>query len=317
MTQPEPENLRQVLNHWKSTLGEVLACTPLDAKGTVYRITAAGGREYVLKRVDQAGFARRLAGQFPLMLHLASSGVPVAVPIAVDRRLGQFAVDSGPHKYWLSTCLPARCDDARIRWPRLYATNTGAAIASLHRALLTYPHPIDSWKMDLPHKMEAEDLPLLLAHLPAELQTASQPVFQRIQERLGNQLAGLPEQHIHGDCHGGNIVFDNHRVSGFIDLDHLPLGLRVYDLAYFLADMAKNRFIQPLEIATWFSGLRPYIRAYHNQNPLAIRERQAIPILMLVTQVLFAAHFLRTGDLQRAIFNLDALLWLLATRQCL
>jgi hypothetical protein len=36
-----------------------------------------------------------------------------------------------------------------------------------------------------------------------------------------------------------------------------------------------------------------------------------------VTQVLFAAHFLRTGDLQRAIFNLDALLWLLATRQCL
>lgn len=45
-----------------------------------------------------------------------------------------------------------------------------------------------------------------------------------------------PPTSIHGDFHRGNLPVHDGEVSGIVDPDHLPIGPRIYDLAYFLAN---------------------------------------------------------------------------------
>lgn len=66
-------------------------------------------------------------------------------------------------------------------------------------------------------------------------------------------FAGLPVQPIHGDCHGSNVLLCNGEVSGFIELDHLPTGPRLYDLAYDLADRLKWWIEDAAQCACWLA----------------------------------------------------------------
>ena len=89
-------------------------------------------------------------------------------------------------------------------------------------------------------------------------------------------LTGLPCQHIHGDSHSGNILLHHGQVSGFIDLDHLPLGPRVYDLGYLMADLMKNRLYRAKALAQCLSVLGALLRGYEEETPLTERERAAL-----------------------------------------
>jgi Ser/Thr protein kinase RdoA (MazF antagonist) len=303
-----PPDLALLLRRWSSVLGSAADVRLLNEQGSVLGVRAEDGARYVLKAVDGSVFPEHASERLDLLRYLKVQGVPVAAPLPLDGTPEVFKAGMGGRQYWLSPDLAGAAPPGAAPGPRWYGS-TGAAIARLHRALASYPGPLHSWRLDLAGDTLRRDIPLLRERL-AEADRAS---FERaagyLAQRLPGRLAGLPAHHIHGDCHGGNVLWDGDAVAGFIDLDHLPWGPRVYDLGYFLADLAKNRFRRPEEIARWFAGLRPFLEGYRAELGLSESEVTILPAVMLAVQVRFAAWFAQHDD-PRAQLNLDALYWL-------
>lgn len=296
----------RILRHWANILGDDPRVRPLGEKHTALVIQASNGKVYVLKAVEDTAFADHIMDRLDLLAWLDSQGVPVAAPVPLDGNPNAILAEADKRRYWLAPYLVA---GGPVETPRRYA-NTGAAVAQLHRALATYPGSIHSWRLDLVGDTLNADVPLLRERLAGADAAAFARAAGYLAQRLPGRLPGLPAQWIHGDCHGGNIVWDGERVSGFIDLDHLPWGPRVYDLGYFLADIAKNHFHEQAKIAIWFAGLRPFLRAYQACLVLSEAEMTILPAVMMAVQVRFAAWFARHADPERVQFNLEALYWL-------
>lgn len=159
------------------------------------------------------------------------------------------------------------------------AAAVGAAIGSVDRALADFPWPVDSF-VDDPIKVVTDALP----QLPPEATQLVQPFIGV----LYDTCAGLPTQLTHGDCNDGNVLIDQGRVTGVIDIDHLPTGPRVRDLAYYLASRLSTHLVTPgpAEAAAAMAAVFPdYIAGYQQVYPLTDQERQAIVPLMLITEI--------------------------------
>jgi len=303
-------DLEPILRNWSQTLGTVTGLRPLNAPASGLLVETSGGRRYVLKAVEGHPFAGHTAGRLALLHYLREQGLPVAAPLAVDGQPETFLAGDAGRRYWLSPHLSGNPDPpAPFDWARRYAA-AGAAIARLQRVLAGYRGPLPAPRMDLVRDALRVDLPLLRQNLlPAE-----QPAFERaagyLAQRLPGRLAGLPSQIIHGNCHAGSILWDGEQVSGFVDLDHLPWGPRVYDLGCFLAGMARKHIEQLGEIAAWFGGLGPFIGGYQAGLALDQAEITILPAVMMAAQVRLAAGFQRHNDPGRARSNLAALYWL-------
>ena len=123
-------------------------------------------------------------------------------------------------------------------------------------------------------------------------------------------LDDLPVQSIHGDCHGGNYLLHHGDVSGFVDLDHLPTGPRVYDVGYLLADMAKAQFFANHAHREWLAHFDRVIAGYQQEAGLSGREKEALWFVMLATQVLFVDWFFEHHRSALAFKNLEAFYWI-------
>jgi Ser/Thr protein kinase RdoA (MazF antagonist) len=108
--------------------------------------------------------------------------------------------------------------------------------------------------------------------LPSDVQLLIRPH----ESKARAALAGLPVQLIHGDCNNGNVLLNGGRVSGFIDFDHLPVGERIYDLAYYLVHVVRRG---------GRASIREYVDGYDAANPLTPNERAAVPAAMLAAEV--------------------------------
>jgi Ser/Thr protein kinase RdoA (MazF antagonist) len=64
----------------------------------------------------------------------------------------------------------------------------------------------------------------------------------RLRPELVARLDALPRQLLHGDPHDGNLLLAEGHVTGFIDIDHLPVSPRIGDLGRYLA----NRMLTPI-----------------------------------------------------------------------
>jgi Ser/Thr protein kinase RdoA (MazF antagonist) len=95
-------------------------------------------------------------------------------------------------------------------------------------------------------------------------------------------------QLIHGDCNSSNVLLSNGHVSGFIDFDHLPVGQRVYDLAYYLVHRLRELISsgdRGRRSTAFLSAVGRYAAGYHAANPLSEAERQAVAAAMLAAEI--------------------------------
>jgi Ser/Thr protein kinase RdoA (MazF antagonist) len=315
----EGDPIRGILRHWRAAVGDAPARAPLQDKGTVLEVTAAAGGRFVLKEVAKgqpvAERLPRLEAEHRVLRHLAAHGVPVAVPVPTDA--GRLFVRDGAALYTLSPRLPVGGRDPApgpAPWPdpppEQRAANLGAALGRLHRALAAYRGDLRSWRLDLPPRVLDVAPPRIRASLDGSRAAGLEAALTALAPALRAALTGLPEQPIHGDCHGGNVLVAGGEVTGFVDLDHLPTGPRVYDLAYLLADRLKWRLDDPEHVARWLATLPHLLAGYAREQPLSDRERDALWYGMLATQVLFVEVFARERDGANVTRNLDAFWWI-------
>lgn len=304
--------LDEILQHWRQTTGAIRHCKMVGDNARVFVVATEPGQEFVLKQAGSVDRTAQLASHTRVLQHLHAAQVPVALPLLSDHQ--QFFVQYGDALYTLSSMLARETDDVAV-WPSapLYR-KIGRAIGRLHRALADYPGEIVSWQMNFARRTMDEALPVILAHLTPHRRAHLEGILGQIEPEVRSALAGLPEQHIHGDCHGGNVLLHNGDVSGFVDLDHLPRGPRIYDLSYFLADRVKAHFNEPDALALWRQHFDQLIMGYESVQPMTVAEKRALWFGMLAVQLLFAEWFFIHGSEAAAEKNLAVFDWIYEQR---
>ncbi len=116
--------------------------------------------------------------------------------------------------------------------------------------------------------------------LPEKLRALTTPLH----DRLYGAVLDLPTQRTHGDCNVGNVLVHDGAVTGYIDLDHLPTGPRVYDLSNYLVTRLAAHLDHD-DADAMLAVLRHYVAGFHAAYPLSRREQAAVIPLMLTIAI--------------------------------
>ena len=220
-------------------------CTPADAWSRLgpFAMIAVGRRVQVLAGLGGHRYVLKREIAVPRHLDLLRHLHDLDVPVAVP-----LPTDDG-HPFatiegLAYTLAPAvPNDDHPPDW-----TDIGAAIGRLHRAASTFDGPVPT-----------------RANLSAY-----------------KELAELPNQPIHGDCHLAKILTKGGKVSGFVDFDELRLGPRPYDLAYLLAGRPHEEILP---------AAARLVAGYHAANRLTVAERAALVPATLAVETIFISWY--------------------------
>ena len=299
--------LQAIVAHWD--LPPVTAIATVHTDHAVFKIMTAGPT-FTLKDISDAPDLARLEFTRDVLTHVARAGL--RVPIPLRSRCAQLAVSFQGRFYVLYDFIDAGDDPpASERQAELFY-HTGHAIARLHHALASYPDPEltgKTWRDDLAGQVAAW-ISALTTGLPAPQAAMVERVGLERGAALEVALRGLPEQLIHRDCHPGNILVQGTRVVGFIDCDHLCIGPRVFDLAYYAVHHLKWVTDDAVATDRWLTNLPQLLKGYRSQHGLSQEESTALPYAMLAYHLLLAHWLMHVGRHEPIALEVRALDWI-------
>ena len=276
---------------WRSVLGDSGTQTIVKmAYGEVWSVATAADARFVLKRRADADLAtrrRRFAEETRIVIHLGQRGLPVAVPVVSDD--GRICVEHDGALWALTPMMPMPDDTGMPTAEKLpqqeagYFRAVGQAVAEMHVALADCPYDIDRGVIGLDEF--AQRWGWLRVQLPPPTSDALRRRVEPRWEQIVAAFACADPQRLHGDCHGGNILFRDGRVTGILDIDHLQVGPRVYDLSYFLAFHAQwvvrtDAHVGPA-VGSVSSATRRLIDGYQSVSLLSDPEQASIATIAL------------------------------------
>jgi Ser/Thr protein kinase RdoA (MazF antagonist) len=300
-------HLQAILAEWD--IPPIISIEAVYEGHPVFKVTTVGPA-FTLKDISDAPNVLRLEFTHNVLTHVARSGLQVPVPI--PSRSAQFAANSQGRIYLLSEFIEAGeypSDPALM--PELFY-QTGQAIARLHEALASYPDKKvghKTWREDLAGRV-AGWISSLSDGLPEPQAAMVKRVGLEREAEIEGALRGLPEQLIHRDCHPGNILVQGTRVIGFIDCDHLCLGPRLFDLAYYAVHHLK--WVTDDETAThrWLTHLPHLIAGYRSGQSWLPEEAAALPYAMMAYHLLLSHWFMGLSQWEPIALELRALDWI-------
>lgn len=298
---------RSILAEWD--IPAIQSIKTIHKRHAVFQVIS-DGQTYTLKDISHGADVLRLEFTREVLTHVSSSGLRVPVPLLT--RSGQCAVSFEEHFWLLTEYIEA---DKYPKAPELQTElffEAGRAIARLHQALATFPEAQvkgRTWREDFSGKV-----PVWLSALGEGLPELQAAVVKRVEKERGaataHALQGLHEQLIHRDCHPGNILVQGTRVVGFIDCDHICLGPRVFDLAYYAVHHLKWVTDDSVATERWLSNLPHLLNGYRSEASLTPAEVAAMPHAMMAYHVLLAHWFMGRGQMEPIALEVKALDWI-------
>jgi Ser/Thr protein kinase RdoA (MazF antagonist) len=280
----------------------------------IYRLSSERGDELILKEIgtfDDRSLGQ-LAFEYEVLLHLQAAGLPVAVPL--PDRLGRLAVPWREHLYTLSPCLPNDGATLALAGRHRLLRNYGATIAQMHRALATFPQDrLPDWigRVELASEVLDTGFPIILPYLEGRQAEEFQAMAAGLARTMPIAFKQLPQQLIHRDCHAENLLSCGTEVTGIVDWDHLTIGPRILDVAYFAVQLAKRQVRNPEAMARWLDDLPLLLAGYEAEIALLEEEKAAFPYVLVSVPVLFAYWAIETGHGDDYIqTELDTIAWL-------
>ncbi|MEX2247793.1 MAG: phosphotransferase [Dehalococcoidia bacterium] len=283
------ETLRAVLERYSITPGAIrdIASGRMNRH---WRIAAAGGREYVLRRYNTRRSRDSIAWEHALLAHAATRGLPVAEPLSARDRGRDRAtlVEDGGSLYALFPLLPGHPSPyANLRYLRI----KGRLLARLHHELATWHPPGQRdgygriWELDtlFDHTPHVSFNEALRAFGRDHRETASGVRAQRYRSlrelsRLG--YGDLPDAPVHWDFHHDNLFFVRGELTALLDFDSAHLDARAADIAFSIAldclEPPDHHAIDP-------RAVRAFVGGYLEHTPLDNRElRLIVPLVRAV-----------------------------------
>ncbi|MCL2576539.1 MAG: phosphotransferase [Defluviitaleaceae bacterium] len=167
------------------------------------------------------------------------------------------------------------------------AYHAGVEIARLHKALKKFSGFAEDYNSDLIHDLKN--------WVSQEIESKNIDVPREIMDScldFAEVYYALPRQLIHRDIQYGNILFDNNRLSGFLDFDLSQKNARIFDVVYFLnAILADNNFNDSDSVKQWRQLADSFLQGYHSENKLCAAEINAFHKMALSIQLIFIAWF--------------------------
>jgi Ser/Thr protein kinase RdoA (MazF antagonist) len=226
--------------------GRLLALNSYENR--VYQVQSSGGL-LVLKFYRAGRWTdEQIAEEHQFAIELAAQELPVAAPLAVDGRtllrFGEFRFAVFP---WLRGRAP-ELDEAEAR------TMLGRAIARLHRIGEVRPFRFRP-RLTVERLGHAAREAVLASELLPEGLTeryaqASSLLLREIEGLLAS-VGTVTEVRIHGDCHLGNLLW-NEQGPLFVDLDDCMMGPRIQDLWMLLSGSPSEQQRQWDDILTGY-----------------------------------------------------------------
>jgi Ser/Thr protein kinase RdoA (MazF antagonist) len=299
--------LKNIRRYWQSHLADIISMDDIPQKPEIAILTTGTGIRLVVKclQSNSPAFSRAEVLQ-QLLEHLHRDGVPLALPIRADD--GSALVTHGNTSYQLLPLLssgPPANEQERAELPLAI----GTAIGRLHRSLADFTGQIAGWRLDLKRRILDEALPRLERDLDrtslARLHLATTPLLAN----FSGIIADLPEQAIHGDCHGGNFLTCGATVTGFIDLDHISTGPRIYDCAYLFANWIRSHLVDGADLKLLIPEFASIFRAYDIQVSLLKQERAALPAVIAAATMMLVEYFSTQRNTEWINHYLNAIEW--------
>ena len=275
-------------------LENVLAAFGIEPTAVVtpiYKSAWDVGQALVLKKSgNPAEFDRSIA----LSAQLLSKGLPVTqYRKTVDGRA--YVVDDDAC-FCLMKRIAGQHMDPFSGDGRQNGILLGEAVAKLHRALsdvamdelyeAEFSQELDGWMMPA-----LEENRLIEAFDDGVLATCRQ---------AAEACRALPRQIIHRDMHPGNLLFEDGRFSGYLDFDISQRNVRVFDVCYLGCSLLVGNYQDDARLGQWraiFSGI---LNGYEAVQALSQDERDALPGLFVLDELLFTAFFARQGQAELA-----------------
>jgi len=281
---PQPLPLARAVSLVRDHYGlEARAARLTGERDENFRISAAGGNEYVLKIAHAAEDPAVTDLTTAALLHLAGCDPVLPCPRVVPERSGQAHVrfideEGSARTARLLTYLPGR-PLTRAESTRRLRAACGRLGGRLTRALSTFTHPAAHRAIiwDVRH---AAHLGALLAQQPGfPHRQATVAVLERIVPRIESQFAGLRHQVVHNDLNARNIlVTPAGEVSGIIDFGDMTYTAVIADVAVAAAEHIPEDCSAGSGAAA--ESVRDVADAYHASVPLLPAELDMLGTLV-------------------------------------
>jgi hydroxylysine kinase len=266
-----------------------------------FRLTGAGGEEFVLKIANPAENPAETDLQTAALLHIEKTDPTLPCPRVLRDRTGgsqvQFVDDSGAQRtVRVLTFLPGRLlgESRRSRRQRAACGRIGARLA---QALYGFEHPaarrMIAWDLRHTGHMRA-----LLEELPRfPYAAAARELLERLVPCIESRLPPLRHQLLHNDLNPLNILVDpkdEERVTGVIDFGDMTHAALVADVAVCAAELIPPDCTDPRDA---HDAVCDVASAYHASAPLLQPELALLGTLvaarLLMTLVIHEWHVQR------------------------
>jgi Ser/Thr protein kinase RdoA (MazF antagonist) len=222
--------------------GRLLALNSYENR--VYQLgTDAGNR--VLKFYRAGRWSdEQIAEEHEFTAEMAAAELPVAAPLRIDGRT-LFHFDA--YRFCVFPWMPGRAPELDAGESR---TLLGRAIARVHQVGCLRPFVVRPWLSSQRLGWDARDSVLSSGLIPEDLERRYEEVSGELLQAVENVFEGAGEVaaiRIHGDCHLGNLLWNEHGPV-FVDLDDCMMGPRVQDLWMLLSGSASDQQRQWAEI---------------------------------------------------------------------
>jgi len=184
----------------------------------------------------------------------------------------------------------------------------------MHLALAAFPHDKLEGRVErtvLESEVFDIGLPIITAYMSGGQEDRFRAMILDLEPAMRDAFRDLPEQLIHRDCHAENLLSCGSEVTGIVDWDHLIVGPRILDVAYFAVQAAKHDVGDAGKMAQWLHDLPLLVRGYASVSALSTEERAAIPYVMIAVPIFFAHWAISTAmDSDYIQQELDAGAWM-------
>lgn len=264
---------------------------PLDIRN-IHNDTWQIGNDYILKKHENTSELNKV---LTINKFLKNESIPVTDYIQTDSGKDYVMFNDGA--YSLMRKMSGKHIESFYGESTDTAYNLGIEIGRLHKALKKLQNYADIYNSYL-----SEDLKSIVIEIQAngidipDKIIASCLDFEIAYKELARQL-------IHRDIWVGNILFENGRLTGFLDFDSGEINARLYDIVYFGQSILINNYMDDKYVEWWHEFFGSLLKGYNTENKLLECELKAIQKLCVAMQLVFISYYLWVKEKSHLIPN--------------
>lgn len=191
----------------------------------------------------------------------------------------------------------------------------GQCLASLHEKLKQIEVNYELWDNKMTDELSGwvkEEILHYLNHCSLPQQELEQfKIIKSKFETCFNELyVQLPRQVIHRDFHGGNLIFQDEKLVGYIDFDISQINARLFDVCYLCTGALVGVFNEPEKREKWIHFSKKVIEGYESQTSLTREEYQSLKYMMIAIEFIMIAYFAKAGNEEVANTNVQMVNWI-------